>query len=105
LRFPRAAKLRKGGGPRWKWFTNISSARNSGVASTSSLKNSPYMQQGLDRERKAMIRIWAKREEQLKSVLDSSGGLYVDLQGIAGRSLSEIEGLDFLTIGDMVGYE
>ena len=52
-----------------------------------------------------MIRIWAKREEQLKSVLDSSGGLYVDLQGIAGRSLSEIEGLDFLTIGDMVGYE
>jgi hypothetical protein len=48
-----------------------------------------------------MVRIWAKREEQLKSVLDSSAGLYGDLQGIAGRALPEIEGLDFLTIGDL----
>jgi hypothetical protein len=59
------------------------------------------MQSDLSRERKAMVRIWAKREEQLKSVLDSSAGLYGDLQGIAGRALPEIEGLDLLTIGDL----
>jgi hypothetical protein len=59
------------------------------------------MQGDLSRERKAMVRIWAKREEQLKAVLDSSAGLYGDLQGIAGRALPEIEGLDFLTIGDL----
>ena len=59
------------------------------------------MQSDLSRERKAMVRIWAKREEQLKSVLDSSAGLYGDLQGIAGRALPEIEGLDFLAIGDL----
>ena len=40
-----------------------------------------------------MMRMWAKREEQLKGVLDSSAGLYGDLQGIAGRAMSEIEGL------------
>jgi hypothetical protein len=59
------------------------------------------MQSDLDRERKAMTRIWAKREAQLKSVLDSSAGLYGDLQGIAGRALPEIEGLGFLPISDM----
>jgi hypothetical protein len=59
------------------------------------------MQRDLDRERKAMVRIWAKREQQLKSVLDSSAGLYGDLQGIAGRALPEIESLNFLAIGNV----
>ena len=52
-----------------------------------------------------MIRIWAKREEQLKGVIGSSAGLYGDLQGIAGRVLPEIDSLDFLQIGDMPGHE
>jgi hypothetical protein len=63
------------------------------------------MQSDLDRERKAMVRIWAKREEQLKSVLDSSAGLYGDLQGIAGRALPEIENLSFLAIGNTPNHE
>lgn len=53
------------------------------------------MRVDLDRERKAMTRIWARREEQLKLVLDSSAGLYGDLQGIAGSALGEISSLDF----------
>ena len=40
-----------------------------------------------------MMRMWAKREEQLKGVLDSSAGFYGDLQGIAGRAMAEIEGI------------
>jgi hypothetical protein len=63
------------------------------------------MQADLDRERKAMVRMWAKREEQLKSVLDSSAGLYGDLQGIAGRALPEIESLGFVAIGDLPSLE
>jgi hypothetical protein len=51
------------------------------------------MQADLDRERKAMTRLWAKREEQIHGVVDTMAGLYGDLQGIAGRSLQEIEGL------------
>ena len=56
------------------------------------------MQGDLDRERKMMMRMWAKREEQLKGVLNSTAGLYGDLQGIAGRAMADIESLDVLMI-------
>jgi hypothetical protein len=56
------------------------------------------MRDDLDRERKVTIKLWAKREEQLNGVLDSTAGLYGDLQGIAGRAMPEIEGLDVLMI-------
>lgn len=56
------------------------------------------MQADLDRERKTMMRLWAKREEQLRGVLDATAGLYGDLQGIAGRAMQEIESLDVLMI-------
>jgi len=52
------------------------------------------MQSDLDRERKTMTRLWAKREEQIRGVIESTAGMYGDLQGIAGRTLQEIEGLD-----------
>lgn len=52
------------------------------------------MQADLERERKAMTRLWAKREAQIRGVIESTVGMYGDLQGIAGRSLQEIEGLD-----------
>ena len=51
------------------------------------------MQADLERERKTMMRLWAKREEQIRGVIDSTAGMYGDLQGIAGRTLQEIEGL------------
>jgi hypothetical protein len=57
------------------------------------------MQNDLERERKAMVRMWAKREAQLKNVLETSASLYGDLQGIAGRSFPEIEGFGFFAIG------
>jgi hypothetical protein len=52
------------------------------------------MQSDLDKERKMMTRLWAKREEQIRGVVESTAGMYGDLQGIAGRTLQEIEGLD-----------
>jgi len=52
------------------------------------------MQDDLDKERKTMTRLWAKREAQIRGVIDSTAGMYGDLQGIAGKSLSEIEGLE-----------
>jgi hypothetical protein len=51
------------------------------------------MQADLDKERKTMTRLWAKREEQIRGVIESTAGMYGDLQGIAGRTLQEIEGL------------
>jgi hypothetical protein len=52
------------------------------------------MHADLERERKAMTRLWAKREEQLRSVIDSTAGMYGDLQGIAGSTLRELEGFE-----------
>jgi len=52
----------------------------------------------LDRERKALTKLWAKREEQIRVVLEATAGLYGDLQGIAGRSLQEIEGLELRSL-------
>ena len=41
-----------------------------------------------------MTRLWAKREEQIRGVIESTAGMYGDLQGIAGKSLNEIAGLE-----------
>ena len=60
------------------------------------------MQTDLERERRTMMRQWAKREEQLKEVLHTSAGLYGDLQGIAGRSIPQIESLELPMIEDKV---
>ena len=50
------------------------------------LKKFTDMQADLNRERATMTRLWAKREEQLSGVLDSTAGLYGDLQNIAKRT-------------------
>jgi hypothetical protein len=51
------------------------------------------MREDLDKEKKAIMKQWAKREEQVDRVIQATVGMYGDLQGIAGRSLQEIEGL------------
>jgi hypothetical protein len=51
------------------------------------------MQSDLDKERKAMTRLWAKREAQIRDVIEATAGMYGDLQGIAGKALEEIEGI------------
>jgi hypothetical protein len=60
------------------------------------------MEQDLAKERKTMMRLWAKRDEQIRGVIESTAGMYGDLQGIAGKSLNEIEGLQMtmLPAGD-----
>jgi len=51
------------------------------------------MQSDLDRERKVTTKQWAKREAQIRGVIESTVGMYGDLQGIAGKALQEIEAL------------
>jgi hypothetical protein len=53
------------------------------------------MKEDLDREKKTITRQWAKREEQIDRVMQATVGMYGDLQGIAGKTLEEIEGLEF----------
>lgn len=52
------------------------------------------MQEDLDKEKRAITKQWAKREEQIERVMQATVGMYGDLQGIAGKTLQEIEGLE-----------
>jgi hypothetical protein len=63
------------------------------------------MQLDLDRERRAMTKLWAKREAQIHGVIDATAGMYGDLQGIAGKALAEIEGfgLPLIELSDAAG--
>ncbi|TDJ70582.1 MAG: DUF2130 domain-containing protein [Proteobacteria bacterium] len=56
------------------------------------------MQGDLDKERKAIMKQWAKRDEQINRVMQATVGMYGDLQGIAGKTLQEIEGLDLIAL-------
>lgn len=58
------------------------------------------MQEDLDKERKAIMKQWAKRSEQIERVMSATIGMYGDLQGIAGKSIQEIEGLSLLALPD-----
>ena len=52
------------------------------------------MQTDLHKERRAINKQWAKREEQIDRVMQATVGMYGDFQGIAGKTLQEIEGLE-----------
>jgi hypothetical protein len=52
------------------------------------------MQEDLAREKKLITKQWAKREQQIQQVMQATVGMHGDLQGIAGKTLQEIEGLE-----------
>jgi hypothetical protein len=52
------------------------------------------MKEDLDKERKVILKQWAKREEQIERVMQSTVGMYGDLQGIVGKTIQEIDGLE-----------
>jgi hypothetical protein len=66
------------------------------------------MQEDLDKEKKAIIKQWAKREEQIDRVMNATVGMYGDLQGIAGKTMQEIESLELIALNpptDVPGAE
>jgi hypothetical protein len=52
------------------------------------------LKKDLDQEKRAMERIWSRREKQIETVLQSTAGLYGQLQGIIGASLPPIAQLE-----------
>lgn len=47
------------------------------------------MLEDLDKEKRAITKQWAKREEQIERVMGATVGMYGDLQGIAGKTLGD----------------
>ena len=52
------------------------------------------MKADLEAERRAMLKIWAKREKQIERVISNAAGMHGDLQEIAGSSLPTIKILE-----------
>jgi hypothetical protein len=52
------------------------------------------MQDDLAKEKKVIMKQWSKRETQIETVMESTVGMWGDLQGIAGKTMQEIDGLD-----------
>jgi hypothetical protein len=48
----------------------------------------------LDHEKRAMNKIWSKREKQIDRVIHNISGMYGDMQGIIGASLPQIKSLE-----------
>lgn len=51
------------------------------------------MQSDLERERRLAMKQFAKRDQQIRGVINAMAGMVGDLQGIAGKAIEEIEGL------------
>jgi len=52
------------------------------------------MKEDLDREKRALNKIWDKREKQIERVIANIGGMQGDIEGLAGMSLPKIERLE-----------
>jgi hypothetical protein len=51
------------------------------------------MQSDLERERRSTVKQWAKRDQQIRGVIDAMAGMVGDMQGIAGKAIEEIEAI------------
>ena len=58
------------------------------------------MRQDLDQEKRAMERIWAKREKQIERVVKNMGRMYGSMQGVIGQSLPELDLLELKALTD-----
>jgi hypothetical protein len=56
------------------------------------------MKNDLDQEKRAMSKIWAKREKQIERVINNISGMYGDMQGIIGASLPQIKSLELTAL-------
>jgi hypothetical protein len=58
------------------------------------------MQDDLEAEKRALMKHWAKRERRLELLMSGTAGMYGDLQGLAGRSMPELQGLNIPQLDD-----
>jgi hypothetical protein len=52
------------------------------------------MKENLEKEKRALSRLWAEREKQIEQVIYNTGGMYGDLQGLLGGSMPAIQALE-----------
>jgi len=63
------------------------------------------MQEDLEAEKRAFTRAWAKRQRRLELLMTGTAGMYGDFQGIVGRSMPELRGLQVPQLDDGMGLD
>jgi hypothetical protein len=58
------------------------------------------MKGDLDSERRAMNKIWDKREKQIETVILNIGGMHSDIEGISGMTLPVIKALELPNVSE-----
>ncbi len=53
------------------------------------------MQADLDAEKRAMNKLWKKREKEIQNVISATTDMYGSIQGIAGAAVKPVEALEF----------
>jgi len=61
------------------------------------------MKEDLESEKRALMRIWAKRDKEITRVIESTSGLYGDLQGVIGGALQTIPSLELANLESKEG--
>lgn len=52
------------------------------------------MKTGLDKEKRAMQRIWKEREKQIEKVTANTIDMYASIKGIAGNAIQSLKALE-----------
>ena len=52
------------------------------------------MKEDLEKEKRAMQRIWKQREKQLEKVIESTTSMYGAIKGIAGNAIGHVKALE-----------
>ncbi|HAR96725.1 MAG TPA: DUF2130 domain-containing protein [Deltaproteobacteria bacterium] len=58
------------------------------------------MKTDLDKEKRAIMKAWSKREKQIERVMRSTVGMYGDMQGIIGSSLPELREMEMKALAE-----
>src|SRR4051794_25395143 len=54
-----------------------------------------YLLNDVEREKRWFETKWARQEKEIRKIIDSTQGMYGDLQAVTGRSLPTIAALEF----------
>ncbi|TSC65795.1 MAG: hypothetical protein CEO22_348 [Candidatus Berkelbacteria bacterium Gr01-1014_85] len=63
------------------------------------------MQTNLHKEKGAMQRLWASREQQISSLIGQTAGLYGDVAGIIGQAMPQVNALELIAPADLLSSE
>ena len=63
------------------------------------------LQQEMNREKRAMQKIWKEREKQIEKVISNTVDMYGSIRGIAGNAIAPVKELELLPETDELDFD